>query len=290
MTITRYRLVVFPIIFLFQLLAIEVCAVSPMTERSFKSTNNNSRQNIRVFVRVRPFKHSEDPADTCIDSIAGASINLKDREAKDQHSFTFDHVFDQSASQEEVYERVGSSVVSSAFDGVNGTIFCYGQTSSGKTHTCVGPSFEEKCEYGILPRLISETLGRIDSSPKNIEAKMKISMVEIYNEKIRDLLDQNKQDLKIRANKKDGIFIENVTEKYILTEDEAFKLLKTGLEHRSVTATNMNAQSSRSHMLFIFHLHTHDVYTRTAQSAKIILVDLAGSEKISKTGAEGKVL
>ena len=115
-------------------------------------------------------------------------------------------------------------------------------------------------------------------------------MVEIYNEKIKDLLDPTKNDLKIRSNKNMGIYLDGVTEKYILREGEAFDYLQLGLDHRSVSFTNMNARSSRSHMMFIIHLYTHDIYTGQAKSAKITLVDLAGSEKISKTGAEGKVL
>ena len=115
-------------------------------------------------------------------------------------------------------------------------------------------------------------------------------MVEIYNEKIKDLFDSNKNDLKIRSNKNMGIYLDGVTEKYVLNDEEAFEYLQLGLDHRSVSFTNMNARSSRSHMMFIIHLNTHDIYTGQAKTAKITLVDLAGSEKISKTGAEGKVL
>jgi kinesin family protein 5 len=117
-----------------------------------------------------------------------------------------------------------------------------------------------------------------------------MAMVEIYNERIKDLLDPAKPNLRIRSNKKSGIYLENVTEKYILTEEEAFAYLRKGANNRAVTATNMNSQSSRSHMLFMLTLHTHDIYTGQAKSAKLVLVDLAGSEKVAKTGAEGKVL
>lgn len=86
-------------------------------------------------------------------------------------------------------------------------------------------------------------------------------MVEIYNEKIRDLIDVSKQDLKIRSNKKDGIFLENVTQRYILSEIEAFDYLAKGIDNRAVNATNMNSCSSRSHMLFMITLNTHDIYT-----------------------------
>lgn len=115
-------------------------------------------------------------------------------------------------------------------------------------------------------------------------------MIEIYNQKIKDLLDNSKQDLKIRSDKSRGIFVENMTEKYLLSKEEANFYISKGIENRSVGFTNMNAVSSRSHMLFIITVHQHDFYTGEARAAKITLVDLAGSQKISRTGVESKLL
>jgi kinesin family protein 5 len=101
--------------------------------------------------------------------------------------------------------------VDSAFEGINGTIFAYGQTSSGKTFTCVGPDCDDDNLKGLLPRCVSSIFERIASSPNYLEFRIKISMVEIYMEKIRDLLDSSKVDLKIRENKTKGIYIQDVT-------------------------------------------------------------------------------
>ena len=115
-------------------------------------------------------------------------------------------------------------------------------------------------------------------------------MVEIYNEKIKDLLDVSKQNLKIRSNKSKGIYIEDVTERVVKDEEQAFIILKKGVDNRSVGCTNMNAESSRSHMVFLISIHQNNFLNGEALSSKIVLIDLAGSEKITKTGAEGKLL
>lgn len=114
---------------------------------------------------------------------------------------------------------------------------------------------------------------------------MKMSIVEIYNEKIRDLLDNSKQDLKIRENKSQGIFINGVTEKYILSINDSEHYIAKGIENRAVGTTQMNVCSSRSHMMITLTVHQHNLYTGEAKAAKLIIVDLAGCEKVSRSGA-----
>ncbi len=109
-------------------------------------------------------------------------------------------------------------------------------------------------------------------------------------QKLRDLLDFNKQDLKIRSDKKRGIFIEDLTENYISSPEEVYKLIDQARQNRAIAATNMNQRSSRSHMIFILSISQNNTVDLTAKTGKLYLVDLAGSEKISKTGAEGKTL
>lgn len=200
---------------------------------------------------------------------------MKDNEA--DHRFSFDHVFQPEATQQEVYESVGHEVVESAFEGFNGTLFAYGQTSSGKTHTCIGPDYVDPQQKGILPRMIGHIYDRIKQEPSYIEFRIKVSMIEIYMEKIKDLLDTNKGDLKIREKVGKGIYIQDVTEEYVATEEETISLIKKGIVNRSVGQTLMNDTSSRSHMAFIITLYQNNLKDASAKSGKIILVDLAGS-------------
>ena len=109
-------------------------------------------------------------------------------------------------------------------------------------------------------------------------------------EKLRDLIDTNKSDMKIRSDKKRGIFIENLTETYISSPEEVYDLMKIARGTRAIAATNMNERSSRSHMLFILTISQNNLDDLSAKTGKLYLVDLAGSEKVGKTGAEGKVL
>lgn len=125
---------------------------------------------------------------------------------------------------------------------------------------------------------------------ENVEFRIKVSLVELYMEKLKDLLDSNKNDLKIRSDKKRGIFIEDLTENYISSMEEVYKLIEIARNCRSIAATNMNERSSRSHMIFILSISQNNTVDLTAKTGKLYLVDLAGSEKISKTGAEGKTL
>lgn len=99
-----------------------------------------------------------------------------------------------------------------ALEGINGTIFAYGQTSSGKTYTCIGPNCTDPAEKGLLPRCLDELFDRIGQSPNYLEFRIKVSMVEIYMEKIRDLLEPTKTDLRIRENKTKGVYMQDVTE------------------------------------------------------------------------------
>ena len=138
--------------------------------------------------------------------------------------------------------------------------------------------------------MVLEVFQSIEKCVENIEFRIKVSMVELYMEKLRDLLDQKKSDLKIRSDKKKGIFIENLTENYISSPEEVYDMMEIARSTRAIAATNMNERSSRSHMLFILTISQNNLDDFSAKTGKLYLVDLAGSEKVGKTGAEGKVL
>ena len=181
-------------------------------------------------------------------------------------------------------------IVDSVLEGFNGTILAYGQTSSGKTHTMLGPDIDDDVNKGIIPRMVAGIFGKIESAPEDIEFTVKVSFIEIYNEKIRDLLDPKKMNLKVREDKDTGVFVKDMTESYVGGEDEVFSLLKIGNENRAIGVTDMNSQSSRSHSCFILQIEQKNLTDFSSRTGKIFLVDLAGSERISKTGAQGETL
>eukprot|EP01063_Lacrimia_lanifica_P031249 TRINITY_DN5109_c0_g2_i1.p1 TRINITY_DN5109_c0_g2~~TRINITY_DN5109_c0_g2_i1.p1 ORF type:complete len:857 (+),score=409.25 TRINITY_DN5109_c0_g2_i1:97-2667(+) len=212
------------------------------------------------------------------------------------HSFTFDHVFPTDTKQRDVYDIVGRPVVADIFKGYNGTIFVYGQTGSGKSHTMMGPTTTGFCEdtemQGIIPRVVDQIFINVEESDPAIEFSIKVSYVEIYMEKIRDLLEPSKQNLQLREDFKGGkgVYIADVVEQYVADPDEIFELMKAGAANRVVASTHMNDVSSRSHAIFCLNLTQKHSKNLDQKSGKLFLVDLAGSEKVGKTGAQGQQL
>lgn len=119
--------------------------------------------------------------------------------------YNFDRVFDPNTQQEFIYQTAVMPIVESVLDGYNGSIMAYGQTSSGKTHTMLGPDIDDLENRGIIPRMVDGIFSKIESAPDEIEFTVKVSMIEIYNEKIRDLLDPKKTNLKVSDNHKTGV-------------------------------------------------------------------------------------
>merc|ERR1712194_419597 len=124
----------------------------------------------------------------------------------------------------------------------------------------------------------------------HIEFLVKVSIVEIYNERIRDLLDPKKDNLKVHEDKARGVFIGEVTESYVGCENEIFDAMRAGHYNRSMAVTNMNEHSSRSHLIFMLTVEQKNLHDRSVKVGKLHLVDLAGSEKVAKTGASGERL
>ncbi|CAK0859215.1 unnamed protein product, partial [Prorocentrum cordatum] len=202
-------------------------------------------------------------------------------------SFAFDRVFPPEASQEDVYDYAARPTVNSVLRGFNGTVFAYGQTSSGKTYTMEGPDIQDKVLQGVIPRMVWSVFDGICHADEHIEFLVKVSIVEIYNERIRDLLDPNKDNLTIHEDKLRGVFIGEVTETYVGSEQEIFELMRNGQVNRATAVTNMNEHSSRSHLVFMLTIEQRNLLNRSVKLGKLHLVDLAGSEKVAKTGASG---
>lgn len=207
--------------------------------------------------------------------------------------FNFDRVFDTETKQSEVYEFAARSVVKALFKGYNGTIFAYGQTGSGKTYTMGGPDVDDPHLRGIVPRMVSTVFDDIEDADENIEFTVTVSMVEIYQERVRDLLDPSKDNLQVKE-EKDGdetnIYIAGVTEVFVTEPTHIYDVLKAGASSRAVASTAMNDESSRSHSVFMLTLSQVNNETHNQKTGKLYLVDLAGSEKVRKTGAEGQAL
>ena len=136
--------------------------------------------------------------------------------------YNFDYVFDLESMQENVYKTAVMPIINSVLEGFNGSIMAYGQTSSGKTHTMLGPSIDDEENKGIIPRMVGGIFEQIESAAEDIEFSVKVSFIEIYNEKIRDLLNPEKVNLKIHENKDKGVYVRDMTETYVGQEDEVF--------------------------------------------------------------------
>lgn len=253
--------------------------------------------NVRVFCRFRPLNARElstTENEVCVTfkddktcSVMGINSKTGNQEPID---YTFDATFDPNKRQRDLYDSAVCPVIDSVLEGFNGTILAYGQTGSGKTHTMLGPDIDDEEEKGIIPRMVGGIFAKIESAAEEIEFTVKVSMIEIYNEKIRDLLDPKKNNLRIHENKEQGIYVKDMTESYVGGEDEVFSLLKIGNENRSIGSTDMNKQSSRSHSVFILQIEQKNTVDFSSKTGKIYLVDLAGSERIAKTGAQGQTL
>lgn len=247
-----------------------------------------AEDSIKVVCRFRPLNDSEEkagskficrfpsgPEDNCI------SIGSK--------VFLFDKVFKPSATQEKVYNEAAKSIVSDVLSGFNGTIFAYGQTSSGKTHTMEGV-IGDPVKQGIIPRIVNDIFNHIYAMEENLEFHIKVSYFEIYMDKIRDLLDVSKINLSVHEDKNRVPFVKGATERFVSSPEEVFEVIEEGKANRHIAVTNMNEHSSRSHSVFLINVKQENLENQKKLSGKLYLVDLAGSEKVSKTGAEGTVL
>ena len=249
--------------------------------------------NIKVVCRFRPLneKEIELSESLCVNFISDQTISITDKhEAAEPLKFTLDKVFPPMSAQQDVYEVAAKPIVEAVMQGFNGTVFAYGQTSSGKTFTMTGPDFEDPELMGIIPRMVKTVFDGIESADEHIEFTVKVANCEIYLEKIKDLLDTTRSNLKIHEDKTRGVYIEGLSDRYVSTDSEVYDLMKIGTSNREVGYTHMNAGSSRSHSIFLITISQNNSKDYSGKIGKLFLVDLAGSEKISKTGAAGKRL
>uniref|UniRef100_A0A670ZVJ0 plus-end-directed kinesin ATPase n=1 Tax=Pseudonaja textilis TaxID=8673 RepID=A0A670ZVJ0_PSETE len=195
------------------------------------------------------------------------------------------------ASQKQVYLDIGEEMLQHAFEGYNVCIFAYGQTGAGKSYTMMGK--QEKDQQGIIPQLCEDLFSRInDTTNDNMSYSVEVSYMEIYCERVRDLLNpKNKGNLRVREHPLLGPYVEDLSKLAVTSYNDIQDLMDSGNKARTVAATNMNETSSRSHAVFniIFTQKRHDAETdiTTEKVSKVSLVDLAGSERADSTGAKG---
>ena len=249
----------------------------------------DSSSNILVICRFRPLSITEieySPDIVYKLETDHKTVKVTSQYETEPQKFSYDYIFESDSSQLEVYEYSAKPIVEAVMEGFNGTVFAYGQTASGKTFTMTGNNLEDD-SMGIIPRMVHSVFLKISESDPWIEYSVKVSFFEIYMEKLRDLLDPSKENLKIHEDRNKGIFISELTEKYVSNREEVFDLMRQGLENRVVGTTNMNQQSSRSHSLFSIIISQTNKKDYISKTGKFYLVDLAGSEKVSKTSAVG---
>ena len=275
------------------------------------SNTNNDEENITCYVRCRPLNQRElELGANCIDiSKDLKSITLKNYD----NNYTYDKIFPAETDQKTIFNEIGLPLVKKFLSGYNSTIFAYGQTGTGKTHTIIGPLEslfdDDNDNFGLIPNILNflfnnkeEATNIIRESSKEkaekIDYSLSCSCIEIYQEHLIDLLsnnnnafDSNDDSLKIREDPKKGMYIENLTELEISSAKKAKEALISGFKNRHVASTSMNRESSRSHLIYTlflissFEMDGGLIITRTS---RLHLVDLAGSERQKYTNAQGQ--
>ncbi|XP_024861978.1 kinesin-like protein KIF1B isoform X1 [Kryptolebias marmoratus] len=278
-----------------------------------------SGASVKVAVRVRPFNTREISKESkCIIQMQGNTTTILNPKAPKEPAKTFS--FDYSywshtspedscfASQNRVYNDIGKEMLEHAFEGYNVCIFAYGQTGAGKSYTMMGKQEEgqglkqeegqglkqEEGQEGIIPMLCEDLFEKIneDSNKEELSYSVEVSYMEIYCERVRDLLNpKNKGNLRVREHPLLGPYVEDLSKLAVTSYTDIADLMDAGNKARTVAATNMNETSSRSHAVFtiVFTQKKHDNETdlTTEKVSKISLVDLAGSERADSTGAKG---
>ena len=257
-------------------------------------------ESIKVVFRVRPLSTKEKADGRKIITIAHEKqgvIELRNTSALGgdedvSKTFTFDHVFSENSTQRNIYDVCAAPVVQSVLEGYNGTIFAYGQTGAGKSHTMEGAN-EPSALRGIIPNSFEHIFDHIALNNGSDKYLVRASYFEIYNEEIRDLLSKNPlQSLELKE-ADSGVYVKNLKSVVVKSVAEIDSVLQKGKGNRSVGATLMNSGSSRSHSVFSIVIEccsTDGNKDEHIRVGKLNLVDLAGSERQGKTGATGERL
>ena len=261
---------------------------------------------VQVAVRIRPLNKKEIAAnDTVCVSVQGDNHLSVSSQFDGQRDFNFDAVLGSSGTQRKAYDVSARRVLNKVLDGFNGCVFAYGQTGSGKTYTMEGM----KGLAGVIPRLTQDLFRHINDHQDTTKFTVRVSYVEVYQEKLRDLLKGssssssstspkhdnhhhshgNSGQIKLRQNPKTKtIELSGAEIKTVTSHADISKLMDRGFKRRTKAKTNMNEASSRSHAVLTLWIDQEDTGAGMGTiKSKLSLIDLAGSERQSKTGATG---
>ncbi|KAK2921541.1 kinesin-like protein KIF11 isoform X1 [Channa argus] len=263
-------------------------------------------RNIQVVVRCRPFNTVERKSSY---GVVDCDQNRKEvmiktggvNDKASRKTYTFDMVFGPAAKQIDVYRSVVCPILDEVIMGYNCTVFAYGQTGTGKTFTMEGErspdeqfTWEEDPLAGIIPRTLHQIFEKL--SENGTEFSVKVSLLEIYNEELFDLLSPS-EDVNERLQlfddprNKRGVVVKGLEEVTVHNKDEVYQILERGAAKRRTASTLMNAYSSRSHSVFSVTIHMKEITLdgeELVKIGKLNLVDLAGSENIGRSGAVDK--
>ncbi|KAK3596546.1 hypothetical protein CHS0354_013230 [Potamilus streckersoni] len=247
----------------------------------------DKKSKVKVVIRVRP-PHGEQEK-VCV-SVENNSVEIfNHRNVNENIKYDFTAVYDQNCSQLKIYSDCVRPLLDCSLQGQNISIFAYGPTGAGKTHTMLGPASDP----GIIPRVINSLFQRIEEEKKQLgfekwKYKVSFSYLEIYNEKVQDLLQPKNTDLPIREDAEKNILVPNLGEKIIENFDDFKVHFGPASNNRTIAATKMNLRSSRSHSILLLKVvksteepQYHELH------GKIYLIDLAGSEDNRRTGNKG---
>ncbi|KAJ3280331.1 hypothetical protein HK104_000746, partial [Borealophlyctis nickersoniae] len=224
------------------------------------------------------------------------SLDYAERYRKNLAEFYYD-VVQTGSDNKSLYEHSARDVIHSAMEGLNGTVFAYGQTASGKTYSMMG--IEE--QPGIIPQAVDDVFNYIREQNEDREYLLRVSYMEIYNESIRDLLAPDQMDLRIHEDRKRGVFVSPLKEEIVTSPKQVMKIIKRGEENRHVGTTDFNLHSSRSHAIFQMIIESRDRSAATPTARRgmakprgsvtishLNLIDLAGSEKATSDAERRK--
>ncbi|XP_042390531.1 kinesin-like protein KIN-14F [Zingiber officinale] len=247
---------------------------------------------IRVYCRVRPFLAGQ-LSNNCIGSFDEGSISIitPSKNGKEgRRSFNFNKVFGPSATQEQVFSDT-QPLIRSILDGYNVCIFAYGQTGSGKTYTMSGPKLLNEQTFGVNYRALSDLFKLAEQRRSAFSYEIAVQMIEIYNEQVRDLLNEgiNKR-LEIRNTLEKGLNVPNANLVPVASTSDVMALMNIGQKNRVVGSTALNDRSSRSHSCLTVHVQGRDMTSETVLRGCLHLVDLAGSERVDKSEVTGERL
>lgn len=298
-------------------------AAAPDVHSQSTDKKRSDEEAVKVAIRIRPLANSNHndtqvggrawKASRTNNSIAEIPLDKNSSrypstpaKSNNEAEYEFDKVFGEDTNTNEIYnELVGDIVESVAKNGVNGTVFTYGQTSSGKTFTMRGDDSKSDNSIGIIQMAAKEIFNTIQtekSDNPNCECNVRVSYTEIYNEELRDLLNDSKRktstSLTIREDKWGLISVEGRKEVAVGSLEELMEVFRIGEANKSVGCTKMNDRSSRSHVIFQVTLQkktaVHDMEDKENDDGIVVrttstlnLVDLAGSESVRHTGAMG---